>query len=82
LLTLWFFLTPICYPESSLPAEAIGLLRFNPLFVLVKAYRAVFLENQAPSMRGVLALWVVSVAVAVVGYAWFHRLRKSFADVI
>ncbi len=85
LLTLWFFLTPICYPESSLdqlPASAIGLLRLNPLFVLVRAYRAMFLENQAPSMRGVAGLWIVSVAVAVMGYAWFHRLRKSFADVI
>ena len=85
LLTLWFFLTPICYPESSLnqlPAGAIGLLRLNPLFVLVRAYRAMFLENHAPSMRGVAGLWIVSVAVAVMGYAWFHRLRKSFADVI
>jgi homopolymeric O-antigen transport system permease protein len=85
LLTLWFFLTPICYPESSLnqlPASALGLLRLNPLFVLVRAYRAMFLENQAPSMRGVAGLWIVSVAVAVMGYAWFHRLRKSFADVI
>jgi lipopolysaccharide transport system permease protein len=82
LLTLWFFLTPICYPESSLPPEAIGVLRFNPLFVLVKAYRAILLENHAPTLRGVVALWVVSIAVAVVGYAWFHRLRKSFADII
>jgi len=82
LLTLWFFLTPICYPESSLPPEAIRVLRFNPLFVLVKAYRAIFLENHAPTLRGVIALWIVSIAVAVVGYAWFHRLRKSFADVI
>jgi len=82
LLTLWFFLTPICYPESSLPASALPILRFNPLFVLVKAYRAVFLENQAPSMRGVIGLWIVSAAAAVIGYAWFHRLRKSFADVI
>ncbi|MBZ5673526.1 MAG: ABC transporter permease [Acidobacteriia bacterium] len=82
LLTLWFFLTPICYPESSLPASALPILRFNPLFVLVRAYRAVFLENQAPSMRSVLGLWIVGAAVAVLGYAWFHRLRKSFADVI
>ena len=53
LLTLWFFLTPICYPESSASRErASAILRFNPLFVLVRAYRAVFLENQAPSMRG------------------------------
>ncbi|MCU1334794.1 MAG: type transporter, partial [Bryobacterales bacterium] len=82
LLTLWFFLTPICYPESQLPASAIHVLRFNPLFVLVKAYRAVLLENQAPTLRGVVGLWILSVAVAVIGYAWFHRLRKSFADVI
>jgi len=82
LLTLWFFLTPICYPESSLPASALPILRFNPLFVLVRAYRAVFLENQSPSTRGVIGLWMVGAAVAVMGYAWFHRLRKSFADVI
>jgi lipopolysaccharide transport system permease protein len=82
LLTLWFFLTPICYPESQLPPEAISVLRFNPLFVLVKAYRAVFLEDHAPTMRGLAGLWVVGMAVAVIGYAWFHRLRKSFADVI
>jgi lipopolysaccharide transport system permease protein len=82
LLTLWFFLTPICYPESSLPPEALPLLRFNPLFVLVRAYRAVFLENHAPSMRGMIGLWMVGAAVAITGYAWFHRLRKNFADVI
>lgn len=85
LLTLWFFLTPICYPESSLdqlPASAVGLLRLNPLFILVRAYRAVFLEHQAPSIPGLVGLWIVSVAIAVMGYAWFHRLRKSFADVI
>jgi lipopolysaccharide transport system permease protein len=81
LLTLWFFLTPICYPESQLK-EAVRILRWNPLFTLVKAYRAVLLENQAPSLKGVVALWVVAVVVAVVGYAWFHRLRKAFADVI
>jgi len=82
LLTLWFFLTPICYPESSLPASALPILRFNPLFVLVRAYRAVFLENQAPSVRGMIGLWMVGAAVAITGYAWFHRLRKSFADVM
>jgi ABC-type polysaccharide/polyol phosphate export permease len=33
-------------------------------------------------MRGLAGLWIVGVVVAVIGYAWFHRLRKSFADVI
>jgi len=81
-LTLWFFLTPICYPESQLPDAAVQVLRLNPLFVLVRGYRVVFLEGHAPGMRGLAGLWVVSAAIAVLGYAWFHRLRKSFADVI
>jgi len=82
MLTLWFFLTPICYPESQLPVAAAQVLRLNPLFVLVRGYRAVFLEGGAPGMRGLVGLWIASAAVAVIGYAWFHRLRKSFADVI
>src|ERR1051326_4957393 len=30
ILTLWFFLTPICYPESNLPPAALRILSFNP----------------------------------------------------
>jgi lipopolysaccharide transport system permease protein len=85
ILTLWFFLTPICYPEaswSSVPPDAVRILSANPMYILVRGYRAIFLENQAPHMRGVAALWIASAAMAVFGHAWFHRLRKSFADVI
>lgn len=84
-LTLWFFLTPICYPEaswSSVPPAAIRILSANPIFILVRGYRAIFLENQAPALRGIAALWIASAALAILGHAWFHRLRKSFADVI
>ena len=49
LLTLWFFLTPICYPEASLPAAAAHLLSKNPMYVLVRGYRDVFLEGHAPA---------------------------------
>lgn len=82
LMTLWFFLTPICYPEKSLPAAALPILSKNPLFVLVRGYRAVFLEGHAPAMGSLWKLWVLSAIVFVVGYAWFHKLRRSFADII
>jgi lipopolysaccharide transport system permease protein len=84
-LTLWFFLTPICYPEASwsnVPHDVVRMLSANPMYILVRGYRAIFLQNQAPGWHGVVALWVVSGAAAVLGHAWFHRLRKSFADVI
>ena len=82
LLTLWFFLTPICYPEASLPPESLKLLALNPMLILVRGYRAIFLENHAPAFQPLAFLWFCSLAVAILGHAWFHRLRKSFADVI
>ena len=82
LLTLWFFLTPICYPEASLPGVAMPLLSKNPMFVLVRGYRAVFLEGQAPAFGPLWKLWIISAAVFILGHAWFYKLRRSFADII
>ncbi|HXI39638.1 MAG TPA: ABC transporter permease [Bryobacteraceae bacterium] len=82
LLTLWFFLTPICYPETSLPAPAMRILSKNPMFVLVRAYRAALLDGHAPDPHSLWKLCAVSAAIFVLGYAWFYKLRKSFADII
>jgi lipopolysaccharide transport system permease protein len=81
LLTLWFFLTPICYPETSLPAGAVRILSKNPMFVLVRGYRAL-LEGRAPDFGPLWKLWLISGVIFILGYAWFHKLRKSFADII
>jgi lipopolysaccharide transport system permease protein len=82
LLTLWFFITPICYPEASLPQSAMVILRKNPIFVLVHAYRAVLLDGQPPSPLPLIKLTIVAVLAFLLGHAFFYKLRKSFADVI
>ncbi|MSV30721.1 MAG: ABC transporter permease [Bryobacterales bacterium] len=82
LLTLWFFLTPICYEETKLPAMALPLLGKNPIFVLVRAYRLILLDGRPPEWAAMWKLWVASAAVFVAGHAWFYKLRKSFADII
>jgi lipopolysaccharide transport system permease protein len=82
LLTLWFFLTPICYPEGSLPASAAQILSKNPMFVLVRGYRAALLEGRAPDVSSLGKLCAVSAIIFVLGHAWFYKLRKSFADII
>jgi lipopolysaccharide transport system permease protein len=82
-LTLWFFLTPICYPESnSIPPAIARILELNPILALVRGYRAVLLEGRPPRLESLIFLWIGASALAVLGHAWFHRLRRSFADVI
>jgi lipopolysaccharide transport system permease protein len=81
-MTVWFFLTPICYEESKLPHAAATLLAKNPIYILVRGYRAIFLENHAPAFGSLWKLWLLSIIVFVLGHAWFYKLRKSFADMI
>jgi lipopolysaccharide transport system permease protein len=85
-LTLWFFLTPICYPEVNLqqnvPLWAMKLLAKNPIYILVLDYRRIFLENRAPVFESLWRLYAGSILVFLLGHAWFRKLKKSFADVI
>lgn len=82
LLTLWFFLTPICYPESSLPGGALAILSHNPLYALVRGYRTILLESAAPPLEPIMELCVVAVVLFFTGHAIFLKLRKSVPDVI
>ena len=81
-LTLWFFMTPICYPASAIPHWATRPLSANPMFLLVNGYRAALLDGHAPSLRAVLALCALGLIAFFGGHAWFYKLRKSFADVL
>jgi lipopolysaccharide transport system permease protein len=81
-LTLWFFTTPICYPESQWPASAAAVLTKNPIYVLVRAYRAIFLESSAPAFGALWKLYLLSAAIFILGHAWFYKLRKSFPDLL
>jgi lipopolysaccharide transport system permease protein len=82
LLTIWFFVTPICYPESKIPAFAARLLMFNPMYVLVRNYRRILLESSPPDWHSLGWTVALSVVVFLGGHAWFRKLRRSFADLI
>jgi lipopolysaccharide transport system permease protein len=81
-LTLWFFTTPICYPETQWPRSAAAILTKNPIYILVRAYRAVFLESRAPASGSLWKLYLLGAVVFLLGHAWFYKLRKSFPDML
>jgi lipopolysaccharide transport system permease protein len=80
--TVWFFVTPICYDAAQLPQQYLWLFEKNPFYVLVGAYRAVLLENAAPAWGPFMWLCGGSVAMFLLGYAWFYRMRRQFADLV
>ena len=82
LLTLVFFLTPICYPMEKLPAEAVGILQKSPVYKLVGEYRLLFISEAAPDWAVMGQLMVMSLGMFYLGYGVFRKLRPSFPDVL
>ena len=76
----------LCDPDllsgDESAARLVPILSRNPIYVLVRGYRAIFLEHSAPMLGPLLKLWIVAVLVFLAGHAWFYKLRKVFADVI
>ena len=81
-LMAWMYLTPIIYPETIVPERFRWLIAVNPFTPLVRSYRRIFLESQAPDWRGLGYFTLIAIVVFVFGYWWFARTRKNFADVI
>lgn len=82
LLTVWFFLTPICYPEEAVPLAARPVLALNPFLHLVRAFRGTLLEGRAPDWPHFAALCATAALAFLAGYTVFHKLRKSFPDLL
>ena len=82
LLMAWMYLTPIIYPESIVPARFRVYINLNPFTSLVRSYRRIFLEGAAPDWSGLAYFTGFAIVSFLVGYWWFARTRKNFADVI
>ena len=76
------FMTPIFYPASALPERFQLVMFLNPLTPPIEMMREVIYWGRLPSLQLWLLGSTVSMVVAVLGFAWFQKTRKGFADVL
>lgn len=80
--TTLMFLSPIFYPASALPETYRHLLYLNPLTPIIEMSRDVLYWGKLPDFA-MLALYLLATcAIAWLGFAWFQKTRKGFADVL
>jgi lipopolysaccharide transport system permease protein len=82
LLQVWMYACPIIYPLSLLPAWLRPWYLLNPMAGIIDAYRQVIVKGTLPDGQAFGIAAVVSVVVAIAGFAVFRRLEDQFADVI
>lgn len=80
--TAMMFLSPIFYPLSALPEQYRAVLLLNPLTPAVEQARKVLVWGQWPDFDLLAIYTAVGALVAWLGFAWFQKTRKGFADVL
>lgn len=82
LITLLMFLSPVFYPISAVPLKLQKFIMANPLTFIIEQERVIVIGGQQPNWQGVFFYYVVALLVMWVGYVWFQKTRKGFADVL
>ncbi|MGK5066907.1 ABC transporter permease [Janthinobacterium sp. RT4P48] len=80
--TVLMFLSPIFYSTSSLPEQYRPLLQLNPMTPVIEQVREVLFWGRLPDMGFLMIYLAASAAIAMLGFAWFQKTRKGFADVL
>jgi lipopolysaccharide transport system permease protein len=81
-MTVMMFLSPVFYPVASLPEFMRPWMMANPLTFIIEQARAILIWGQTPNWIGLIAYTALATLMAWLGFAWFQKTRKGFADVL
>jgi lipopolysaccharide transport system permease protein len=76
------FLSPVFYPLSAVPERFRPFIMANPLTFIIEQAREVLIWGGGPNWTGLGIYTLASTAAAWLGYVWFQKTRKGFADVL
>jgi lipopolysaccharide transport system permease protein len=82
LTTVLMFLSPVFYPVDAVPPRFRPFIMANPLTFIIEQARDVLVWGKMPHWLGLAVYLIAACVVAWVGYAWFQKTRKGFADVL
>lgn len=82
LTTVLMFLSPVFYPVTAVPEQFRVWLYLNPLTWFVEQTRGLLVGGVVPAPEVLLATWTGALVTAWLGFAWFQKTRRGFADVL
>ncbi len=76
------FLSPIFYPITALPEEYRSFLFLNPLTPVIEAMRSLLFLGVLPDWWQLIKYYLLAFVFFWLGFVWFQKTRKGFADVL
>ncbi|MBF4990622.1 ABC transporter permease [Methylophilus sp. QUAN] len=80
--SVMLFVSPVFYPIATLPHKMQLFVMLNPLTLIIEESRKVLLFGEVPNWTALGVYSLVSMVIAWIGFWWFQKTRKGFADVL
>jgi ABC-type polysaccharide/polyol phosphate export permease len=77
---VWFYATPIVYPERLVPERFRWLYGLNPMERFVSCFRRLLYDGQPLRWQDLLAITIAATVSIVVGYLVFQRFEPRLAE--
>ncbi|PNH88031.1 sugar ABC transporter permease [Vibrio diazotrophicus] len=82
LITILMFMSPIFYPIEAIPESFRLILQLNPLVFSIDFVRQLLFFGTIPDIEIFLYYSMFCLLVFEIGYLWFTKTKKGFADVL
>lgn len=76
---VWFFLTPIVYHASIVPARYRLAIRLNPMFYLIQTFRSPIYDGMLPSAALLAGSFLFALIFFFAGWFYFCHKADQFA---
>jgi len=77
---LAFFLCPVMYSLTIIPAQYLPYYMLNPITIVMVSFRDIFLYGTFPDLSSILILCVLTLCILIIGALIFYRLERRFAE--
>lgn len=81
-LQLLFWMTPIVYMPTIIPARLQAVLQYNPMAHIVRDFQDVILYGRAPGLHGLAVISGASAVLLVCALLLFRRAAPDMVDVL
>lgn len=79
-LQFWFWLTPIIYPASILPASIQSWLQLNPMYPIIAAYQGILVQGDAPQWSSLISVLILAVVLCIWAMLLFRKHSGDMVD--
>ncbi len=79
ILTAWMYLSPVIYTEEMLPPSYMWVVKINPMYYLIRLFRAPIYEGRVPELNHWLVCGAISLGALLIGWVFFSYKADEFA---